>query len=58
MANNGKEQAWGDASLTGDFDSYNYASIGLNFNLGAKSVEPLWVAEPLDYAYDEIREIP
>ncbi|MGC4101835.1 OmpA family protein [Ferruginibacter sp.] len=49
-----QEQAWGDASLTGDFDSYNYASIGLNFNLGAKSVEPLWWNNPLDYAYDEL----
>ncbi|MGG9961473.1 OmpA family protein [Ferruginibacter sp. SUN106] len=49
-----QEQAWGDASLTGDFDSYNYASIGLNFNLGAKSVEPLWWQNPLDYAYDEL----
>ena len=49
-----QEHAWGDASLTRDFDSYNYASIGLNFNLGAKSVEPLWWLNPLDYAYDEL----
>jgi outer membrane protein OmpA-like peptidoglycan-associated protein len=49
-----QEQAWGDASTTGDFDSYNYLSIGLNFNLGAKSVEPLWWQNPLDYAYDEL----
>jgi outer membrane protein OmpA-like peptidoglycan-associated protein len=27
----------------------------LNFNLGAKSVEPLWWLNPLDYAYSEIR---
>ena len=40
--------------LTGDFDSYNYASVGLNFNLGKKSVEPLWWINPLDYAYSEI----
>ena len=49
-----QEQAAGDAVLTRDFDSYNYASIGLNFNLGAKSVEPLWWQNPLDYAYDEL----
>jgi hypothetical protein len=49
-----QEQAVGDAVLTRDFDSYNYASIGLNFNLGAKSVEPLWWQNPLDYAYDEL----
>ena len=50
-----QEHAWGDAVLTSDFDSYNYASIGLNVNLGGKSVEPLWWVNPLDYAYDELR---
>jgi outer membrane protein OmpA-like peptidoglycan-associated protein len=50
-----QEQAWGDPSLTRDFDSYNYASVGLNINLGAKAVEPLWWLNPLDYAYSEIR---
>ena len=49
-----QEHAWGDAVLTRDFDSYNFASIGLNINLGAKSVEPLWWLNPLDYAYDEL----
>ncbi|MDQ3681866.1 MAG: OmpA family protein [Bacteroidota bacterium] len=50
-----QEQAWGDAVLTRDFDAYNFASIGLNINLGAKSTEPLWWLNPLDYAYSEIR---
>jgi outer membrane protein OmpA-like peptidoglycan-associated protein len=50
-----QEQAFGDPSLTRDFDSYNYLSLGLNINLGAKSVEPLWWLNPLDYAYSEIR---
>ena len=50
-----QEHAYGDAVLTRDFDSYNYASIGLNVNLGARSVEPLWWVNPLDYAYDELR---
>jgi outer membrane protein OmpA-like peptidoglycan-associated protein len=50
-----QEQAWGDPVLTRDFDSYNYASVGLNINLGAKAVEPLWWLNPLDYAYSEIR---
>ena len=49
-----QEQANGDPVQTRDFDSYNYASVGLNFNLGAKSVEPLWWLNPLDYAYSEI----
>jgi hypothetical protein len=49
-----QEHAPGEPVLTTDFDSYNYASIGLNFNLGGKSVEPLWWLNPLDYAYDEL----
>lgn len=50
-----QEHAWGDAVLTRDFDSYNMLSLGLNINLGAKAVEPLWWLNPLDYAYSEIR---
>ena len=50
-----QEHAHGDAVLTRDFDSYNYASLGLNVNLGGKAVEPLWWVNPLDYAYDELR---
>ncbi|MBK5272734.1 MAG: OmpA family protein [Bacteroidia bacterium] len=50
-----QEHPYGDASLTSDFDSYNFVSVGLNINLGAKSVEPLWWLNPLDYAYSEIR---
>ena len=49
-----QEQAYGDPVLTRDFDSYNYLSVGLNFNLGAKSVEPLYWLNPLDYAYSEL----
>ncbi len=40
--------------MTRDFDSYNFLSVGLNYNLGRKSVEPLWWINPLDYAYSEI----
>jgi outer membrane protein OmpA-like peptidoglycan-associated protein len=50
-----QEHAYGDAVLTRDFDSYNNFSVGLNFNLGAKSTEPLWWLNPLDYAYQEVR---
>lgn len=49
-----QEHAAGDPVLTSDNDSYNYLSLGVNFNLGAKSVEPLWWLNPLDYAYSEI----
>jgi hypothetical protein len=49
-----QEHAFGDAVLTRDYDSYNFATIGLNFNLGAKSVQPLYWLNPLDYAYSEL----
>ena len=49
-----QEHPVGDAALTSNWDSYNYASLGLNFNLGAKRVEPLWWINPLDYAYSEL----
>lgn len=43
-------------SMTRDFDAYNFTSLGLNIALGAKSVEPLWWLNPLDYAYNEINK--
>lgn len=49
-----QEHSIGDPALSPDFDTYNYLSVGLNFNLGSKSVEPLWWINPLDYAYSEI----
>jgi OmpA-OmpF porin, OOP family len=48
-----QEHAYGDAVHTRDFDSYNFLSLGVNVNLGGKSVEPLWWNNPLEYAYDE-----
>ncbi len=50
-----QEADLGTPSLTRDFDSYNFLSVGLNINIGAKAVEPLWWLNPLDYAYSEIR---
>ncbi|MFT3903427.1 MAG: OmpA family protein [Niabella sp.] len=54
-----------DASFPGihaneDKDFYNYATVGLNFNLGNKSkrVEPLYWLNPLNYAYGELRRVP
>jgi outer membrane protein OmpA-like peptidoglycan-associated protein len=43
-------------SMTRDHDAYNFFSVGLNIALGAKSVEPLWWINPLDYAYNEINK--
>jgi outer membrane protein OmpA-like peptidoglycan-associated protein/opacity protein-like surface antigen len=49
-----QEHAFGDAVLTRSFDSYNFLSVGLNVNLGAKAVEPLYWLNPLDFAYSEL----
>jgi len=49
-----QEHPYLDPAQTRDFDSYNYFSVGLNFNVGSKSIEPLWWINPLDYAYSEI----
>ncbi len=43
-----------DPAQTRDFDSYGFLSLGLNYNIGKKAVEPLWWLNPLDYAYSEI----
>lgn len=44
------------AAQSRDYDTYNFFSVGLNVNLGAKSVQPLWWINPLDYAYNEINK--
>ena len=49
-----QEHPVSDPVQTRDFDSYNYASVRLNFNLGGKAVEPLYWLNPLDYAYSEL----
>src|ERR1022692_961794 len=41
-------------ALVSNFDAYSFLSVGLNYNIGKKSVEPLWWLNPLDYAYSEI----
>jgi OOP family OmpA-OmpF porin len=46
----------GGSAMTRDYDTYNYASIGLNLHLGGKSVEPLWWMNPLDYGYNEAKK--
>jgi outer membrane protein OmpA-like peptidoglycan-associated protein len=51
---NATPNAVNNPAQTRDFDSYNFFSVGLNYNLGKKSVEPLWWINPLDYAYNEL----
>jgi outer membrane protein OmpA-like peptidoglycan-associated protein len=49
-----QESPYGDAVMTRDFDAWHYTSINLNYNLGAKSVAPLWWLNPLDFSYNEL----
>ena len=49
-----QESAFGDAAQTRDYDNVHYTSLRINYNIGAKSVEPLWWLNPLDYAYNEL----
>jgi outer membrane protein OmpA-like peptidoglycan-associated protein len=49
-----QENGTSQTAQTRDFDSYSFLSLGLNYNIGNKSVEPLWWLNPLDYAYSEI----
>ncbi|MBO9635018.1 MAG: OmpA family protein [Chitinophagaceae bacterium] len=49
-----QENDYQHAALSPDKDIFNFASVGLNFNIGGKSVEPLWWLNPLDYAYNEL----
>ena len=53
--NNYTPTAVGSIAQTRSADAYNFASVGINYNIFAKhAVEPLWWINPLDYAYNEI----
>jgi len=53
--NNYTSGAWQSVAQTRSADSYNFLSVGINYNIFAKhAVEPLWWLNPLDYAYNEI----
>ncbi len=48
----------GGSALSRNFDTYNYASVGLNIHIGGQAVEPLWWMNPLDYSYHELKNVP
>ena len=53
--NNYTPGAYQSIAQTRSADSYNFASVGINYNIfGKHAVEPLWWINPLDYAYNEI----
>jgi len=53
--NNYTSTAVNSIAQTRSSDSYNFVSVGINYNLfGKHAVEPLWWLNPLDYAYNEI----
>jgi len=53
--NNYTPGAYQSIAQTRSADSYNFTSVGINYNIfGKHAVEPLWWINPLDYAYNEI----
>lgn len=42
------------SGMTRDFDNLNFLAVGLNLNLGGKSVDPLWWMNPLDFGYNKM----
>ncbi|HEY4209688.1 MAG TPA: OmpA family protein, partial [Puia sp.] len=52
--NNYTPTAVNSIAQTRSADSYNFLSLGINYNIGKHAVEPLWWLNPLDYAYNEI----
>ena len=54
--NQWQENSVNEPAQSRDFDSYNFFSVGLNINVGAKAVEPLYWINPLEYAYNEINQ--
>jgi outer membrane protein OmpA-like peptidoglycan-associated protein len=53
--NNYTPGAFQSIAQTRSADSYNFASVGINYNIfGKHAIEPLWWINPLDYAYNEI----
>jgi len=53
--NNYTPSAVTSIAQTRSADSYNFLSVGINYNIfGKHAVEPLWWLNPLDYAYNEI----
>ena len=52
--NNYSAGSFNSVAQTRSADSYNFLSIGINYNIGKHAVEPLWWLNPLDYAYNEI----
>ena len=42
-------------TLTRDFDTYHYASLGINFRLG-KGEESFWWSNPLNQPYEQLQE--
>jgi outer membrane protein OmpA-like peptidoglycan-associated protein len=49
-----QETPFGDAAMTRDFDTWHYTNINLNYNIGNKSVQPLYWLNPLDFTYNEL----
>jgi hypothetical protein len=43
------------SSMSRDYDNLNFFSVGLNVNLGAHAIAPLWWHNPNDYSYNALK---
>jgi OmpA-OmpF porin, OOP family len=48
------QPGFGGSAMTRDYDNVNYLTLNLGYNLGGKSVAPLWWVNPMDFAYNEL----
>lgn len=53
----GQRWEFGGRTFTPNNDVLHYTSLGLSFQLGGKSDEPSWFVNPMDYVYNELKEI-
>jgi hypothetical protein len=49
-----QETPVGNAAMTRDYDTWHYTNINFNYSIGAKSVQPLYWLNPLDFTYNEL----
>lgn len=53
----GQRWEYGGRTFTSSNDVMHYTSLGLSIQLGGKSDEPSWFVNPMDYVYNELKEI-
>ncbi len=53
----GQRWEYGGRTFTSSNDVMHYTSLGLSIQLGGNADEPSWFVNPMDYVYNELKEI-